>query len=443
MGIGKRIRIKDAYKDDVGRGRIRIDPFIIKELELKTGDAIEISNPIRDKKTAALLFPGMEEDKDSNAIRIDSLLRRNLNVSIDDLIEIRKIKALPADHLTFAGLGESIIIRKSEQLVRMLENRILTKDDLISFNAMGRRMDLKVIGFSPKTDAVRIHLGTKISISEKKYKELIEIENRKVSYNDIGGLNNEIQKVRDIVELPLKHPELFKAMGIAPPKSILLHGPPGTGKTLLVRAVAYTADAHFIHITGPELLSKFHGQSEENLRKIFEEAKEMAPSIIFIDQLDSITPNRDKLTSQRERGLIAQLLSLLDGFEARGDIIFIAETNKIDHIDSSFRRPGRFDREIEIKVPDMEGRYEILKIITRPVPLSKDVDLKIIAEKTKGFVGSDLNALVKEAALLPIKEILPQIDYEKPISHEILGKLQIKMEHFLIVLEKIETSSTK
>ena len=442
-GNRKKVRIKDAYKGDAGRGRIRIDPAVINELNLRTGDVIEISHPVILKKTAGLLYPGKIEDKGTNIIRIDSSLRRNIGAALDEIVEIRKIEASLADRITFAGLKESVIIRKSEQLVKMLENRVITKGDILSFNAMGSRIDFIVIDFSPKADAVRIHLDTKISISEKTHKELEELEARRVTYEDIGGLEEEIQKIREMIELPIRHPELFKRIGIDPPKGVLLHGPPGTGKTLLARAVAYETEAHFITISGPEIMSKFYGQSEENLRKVFEEAKEMAPSIIFIDELDSIAPKRGEVTGEVERRVVAQLLSLLDGLEGRGEIIVIGATNRVNDIDPALRRPGRFDREIEIGVPDTDGRYDILLIHTRGMPLYDDIDLRLMAEKTHGFVGADVESLAKEAAMLAIRDLLPRIDLDKPIPPEILMDLQIKMKHFQTALNGIEPSALR
>ncbi|MFX1456408.1 MAG: CDC48 family AAA ATPase [Promethearchaeota archaeon] len=442
-GNGRKVRIRDAYKGDAGRGRIRIDPHVIEEMNLKTGDVIEIINSLTSKKTAALLYPGKDEDRESNAVRIDSSLRRNLNASLDDVVEIRKIDASLADRITFAGVDESVIIRDPNRLVRMLENRVITKGDILSFNAMGRRIDFIVVDYSPRADAVRIHLETKISISEKTHRELIEIESRRVTYEDIGGLEEEIQKIREMIELPIRHPELFKRIGIDPPKGVLLHGPPGTGKTLLARAVAYETEAHFITISGPEIMSKFYGQSEENLRKVFEEAKEMAPSIIFIDELDSIAPKRGEVTGEVERRVVAQLLSLLDGLEGRGEIIVIGATNRVNDIDPALRRPGRFDREIEIGVPDTDGRYDILLIHTRGMPLHTDVDLRLMAEKTHGFVGADVEALAKEAAMLAIRDILPNIDLDKPVPPEVLTDLQIIMKNFNTALNSIEPSALR
>jgi len=442
-GNERKVRIKDAYKGDAGRGRIRIDPDVIIDMNFKTGDVIEIAHPIAGKKTAALLYPGKDEDRGSNSIRIDSSLRRNLGASLDDIVEIKKIDASLADRITFAGVEESIILRRSEQLVRMLENRVITKGDILSFNTMGRRIDFIVVDFAPKAAAVRIHLDTKITISEKTHKELEELESRRVTYEDIGGLEEEIQKIREMIELPIRHPELFKRIGIDPPKGVLLHGPPGTGKTLLARAVAYETEAHFITISGPEIMSKFYGQSEENLRKLFEEAKDMAPSIIFIDELDSIAPKRGEVTGEVERRVVAQLLSLLDGLEGRGEIIVIGATNRVNDIDPALRRPGRFDREIEIGVPDTNGRYEVLLIHTRGMPLHSDVDLRLMAEKTHGFVGADVESLAKEAAMLAIREILPKIDLDKPIPPEILMDLQINMKDFQTALNGIEPSALR
>jgi transitional endoplasmic reticulum ATPase len=442
-GGGKKVRVKDAPKEDAGRGIVRIDPKIIKEMNFRTGDVIEISHGTIEKKTAALLYPGRQEDKGTNIIRIDPSLRRNISASIDDIVEIRKIEASLADKVTFAGLQEAVILRTPQQLARKLENRVITKGDILSFYSYGRRVDLVVVDFIPKSDAVRIHLDTKILLSEKSHKEIIEMEKTRVTYEDIGGLEEEIQKIREMIELPIRHPELFKRIGVDPPKGVLLHGPPGTGKTLLARAVAYETDAHFITISGPEIMSKFYGQSEENLRKVFEEAKELAPSIIFIDELDSIAPKRGEVTGEVERRVVAQLLSLMDGLEGRGEIIVIGATNRVNDIDPALRRPGRFDREIEIGVPDTDGRYEILLIHTRGMPLYQDVELRSMAERTHGFVGADVEALAKEAAMLSIREILPKINLDKPIPPEILSNLQIKMVHFETALNSIEPSALR
>ena len=460
---GKKVlRIKDAFKEDAGRGIIRLAPDVLNEFGFKAGDVIEISHPKTNKKTAALLSPGRIEDKGTNVIRMDPSERRNISASIDDYVEVRKITSSPAESITFTGLNGSFLIRDTQQLAIKLEKRIITRGDSLSFYAMGRRVDLVIVDYTPKSDAVRITLDTKIELTDKKVEDFLDTEEAKVeyeaisdlekemrkiaamvTYEDIGGLESEIQKIREMIELPIRHPELFEKIGIDPPKGVLLYGAPGTGKTLLARAVAYETDAHFISISGPEIMSKFFGQSEENLRKIFDEAKEKSPSIIFLDELDSIASKRDEGKSQVESRVVAQLLSLMDGLEGRGEVIIIGATNKINNIDIALRRPGRFDREIEINVPDINGRYEILLIHTRGMPLYKDVDLRLLAEKTHGFVGSDIQALAKEAAMLSIREIIPQINLDIPIPQEILQNLKIEMKHFLDALTGIEPSALR
>jgi len=455
-----KLRVKDAFKEDAGRGIVRIDPEVISELDLKIGDIIRINHPIINKKTVAILSTGRSEDKGVYVIRMDPSLRRNLEASIDDLVEIKKIDASPAKSITFAGLNSSLVPRDPQALARKLENRVITMGDNLSFYAMAHRIDLAVIDYIPKAEAVIINLDTKIFFTDQtqnsqvknavvKYEQISDIEEKlqrireKVTYEDIGGLEGTIQKIREIIELPIRHPELFERIGIEPPKGVLLHGPPGTGKTLLAKAVASETDAHFISISGPEIMSKFFGQSEENLRKVFEEAKIQAPSIIFLDELDSIAPKREEGKSQVESRIVAQLLSLMDGLETRGEIIIIAATNKINNVDIALRRPGRFDREIEIKVPDINGRYEILLIHTRGIPLDKNVDLKEIAEKTHGFIGADIKALCKEAAMLAIREVIPEIDLDKPIPEDVLIQLKIKMRHFIDALSSVEPSALR
>ncbi|MBD3212976.1 MAG: CDC48 family AAA ATPase [Candidatus Lokiarchaeota archaeon] len=439
----RNLRVKDAFKQDSGKGIVRIDPDIMKELNLKNRDVIQITHPATHKKTAALLQTGKEEDRGKGIIRIDPSLRRNIDCSIDDLVKIKKISTKPAEEVIFAGIEEAIMLRSSQQLVRKLENRVITKEDILSFYSYGHRVDLIVVDFTPKVKAIRITLETKIILSEKTHKELKDVEKSRITYEDIGGLEGTIQKIREMIELPIRHPELFKRIGISPPKGVLLHGPPGTGKTLLARAVAYETDAHFITISGPEITSKFYGQSEENLRKVFDKAIERAPSIIFIDEMDSIAPKRGEVVGEVERRVVAQLLALMDGLKQRGEIIVIGATNRVNAIDEALRRPGRFDREIEIGVPDMEGRYEILLIHTRGMPLQDNVNLKEIAKKTHGFVGADIESLAKEAAMLAIRDIIPQIDLEQPIPLDILNSLKIEMKHFLSALNMIEPSALR
>ncbi|MFX1590410.1 MAG: CDC48 family AAA ATPase, partial [Promethearchaeota archaeon] len=425
------------------------------------GDAIRISHPFVNKRTVALLSSGRIEDNGTQVIRMDPSLRRNLNASIDDLVEIKKIEVDLAGSISFAGLNSSLIPRDPQALARKLENRVVTLGDTLSFYAMGHRIDIAVVNYTPKTEAVKISLNTNIEFTEKpqnitetkknviKYEKISDIEEKlqeireKVTYEDIGGLEALIQKIREIIELPIRHPELFERIGIEPPNGVLLYGPPGTGKTLLAKAVASETDANFISISGPEIMSKFFGQSEENLRNLFEEAKENSPSIIFLDELDSLAPKRDEGKNQVESRVVAQLLSLMDGLKGRGEVIVIGATNKVNNIDIALRRPGRFDREIEIKVPDNNGRFEILLIHTRGMPLSEDVNLRLIAEKTHGFVGADIKSLCKEAAFLAIREIIPEIDLDEPVPEIVLNQLKIKMSHFLEALTNIEPSALR
>ncbi len=437
-----RLRVRDAFKEDSGAGRVRIDAEIAKSLKLQNGDAIEIVNPTTKSRTVGLLFPSKQEDESTGIIRLDQYLRRNINIAIDDIVEIRKIKAVAAEEVKLAGLKEAVII-SPKYLANVLENRVITNGDILTFYNYNKRYDFVVVDFFPKAEAVQIQLDSKITFSKETHKELIEREKIRVSYEDIGGLGDEIQKIREMIELPIRHPELFKRIGIDPPKGVLLHGPPGTGKTLLARAVAFETEAHFITISGPEIMSKFYGQSEENLRKVFEEAKKEAPSIIFIDELDSIAPKRGEVTGEVERRVVAQLLSLLDGLEGRGEVIVIGATNRVNDIDPALRRPGRFDREIEIGVPDTSGRHEILQIHTRGMPLDEKVNLKEISEKTHGFVGADIEALAKEAAMLAIREILPKINLDKPIPFEVLDSIKIKMDNFTTALSSIEPSALR
>ncbi|MFW9948993.1 MAG: AAA family ATPase [Candidatus Thorarchaeota archaeon] len=459
--MNKKLRIKDAFKEDAGRGIIRIDSDVINELNLKVGNAVQITHPIQKKHTTALLASSKNEDRGKRIIRMDPSLRRNLNASIDDYVEIIKIEAEFAESVTFAGLNSSMIPRDPQALARKLENRVMTRGDSLSFYAMAHRIDLVVIDYTPKAVAVKINLNTRVIFSDKPlnetstpkakvvYEEVKRLEEKlqkisdKITYEDIGGLEGSIQKIREMIELPIKHPELFERIGIDPPKGVLLHGPPGTGKTLLAKAVAYETDSHFISISGPEIMSKFFGQSEENLRKVFEDGKSNSPSIIFLDELDSIAPKREEGKSQVESRVVAQLLSLMDGLEGRGEVIVIGATNKVNSIDPALRRPGRFDREIEIKVPDTKGRYEILQIHTRGMPLEKAVNITSISERTHGFVGADIKVLCKEAAMLAIRNIIPHIDLEKPIPEVVLNNLEIKMSHFLEALNSIEPSALR
>jgi transitional endoplasmic reticulum ATPase len=320
----------------------------------------------------------------------------------------------------------------------------VTQGDIVSFMIMGQRIEFVVSNYRPKADAVIITLKTKVSVSREPVSEDLKTRSKsRVSYEDIGGLDEEIKKIREMIELPLRHPEIFARIGVSPPKGVLLYGPPGTGKTLLARAVANETDAHFINLSGPEIMSKFYGASEENLRKIFKEAQDKAPSIIFIDEIDSIAPKREEVTGEVERRVVAQLLALMDGLESRGEVVVIGATNRPNSIDPALRRPGRFDREIEIGVPNKDGRYQILQIHTRGMPLAEDTDLEYCAERTHGFVGADLQALAKEAAMRALRRILPEINMDEPVPAETLEKIIITQSDLVDALQEIEPSALR
>ncbi|HHF56109.1 MAG TPA: AAA family ATPase [Thermoplasmatales archaeon] len=433
------LKVEEAKARDVGRGIARIDPEIAEEMGLTPGDVISIEGK---KKTACIYWPGYAEDAGKGIIRIDGITRKNAGVGIDDKVKVRKIVAKTAQKVVFAPTEELRIVGAEEYLAHLLEGHVITKGDKITINIMGRRIDLVATSVSPPADAVIIGATTEIKVSEKVAKEEMKIP--RVTYEDIGGLHDAVRLVREMIELPLKHPELFERLGIEAPKGVLLHGPPGTGKTLLAKAVANETNANFYSLSGPEIMSKYYGESEENLRKVFKEAQENAPSIIFIDEIDSIAPKREEVTGEVERRIVAQLLALMDGLEERGKVVVIGATNRINAIDPALRRPGRFDREIEIGIPDKKGRREILEIHTRGMPLAKDVDLDKLAEMTHGYSGADLAALCKEAAMRALRRILPEIDLEaEEIPAEILEKLEVTEKDFYDAFKSMSPSALR
>jgi len=433
------IRVAEAQTRDVGRGIARVDPEVISKMGWATGDAIEIQGR---KKTFALLWPAQQVDSGRGIIRIDGSTRNNAGIGIDDKVVVKRIEASLAEHVTLAPTEPLRITGGEEYLGQLLYGRIIGKGDEIAISVMNRRIDLIVTRVEPNASAAIVNENTEISISEEVAKPQRNLP--RVTYEDIGGLRGEIVKVREMIELPMKHPELFERLGIEAPKGVLLHGPPGTGKTLLAKAVANETNAHFISITGPEIMGKYYGESEERLRQIFEEAEKNAPSIVFIDEIDSIAPKREEVTGEVEKRVVAQLLSLMDGMESRGKVVVIAATNRPNAIDPALRRPGRFDREIEIGVPDSKGRLEILQIHTRGMPLTEDVDLQKLASSSHGFVGADLGALAKEAAMRSLRRVLPSIDLEKKsIPAEVLNKIVVKMSDFQDALTEIEPSAMR
>jgi len=434
------LRVAEAHGRDVGRGIARIDPKIVEEMGLVPGDVVEISGK---RRTVALVWPGYAEDYGKGLIRIDGYIRNNAGVSIDEKVTVMKIEAKKAIKITLAPTEPLRIMGAEEYLRHLLEGRVVTRGDLIPLGIMGRKIDLTVISVQPVASAVIISSDTEIVISEGKAEAAIR-EIPRVTYEDIGGLSEAIKKIREMVELPLKYPEIFERLGIEAPKGVLLYGPPGTGKTLLAKAVANETNAAFFSISGPEIMSKYYGESEERLREIFKQAEENAPSIIFIDEIDAIAPKREEVTGEVEKRVVSQLLALMDGLKPRGRVVVIGATNRPNALDPALRRPGRFDREIEIGVPNKKGRLEILQIHTRGMPLADDVDLERIASITHGFVGADIEALCKEAAIRALRRVIPEIDFEKEkIPAETLNKISVTMNDFMEALKDVEPSAMR
>ena len=432
------LKVLEAYTRDVGRGVARIDYDSMDSLSASTGDVIEIRGK---RRTVAKCLPLYPSDEGKGIIRVDGLVRNNAGVAIGDTVVVRKIKAVPAEKVIVAPL-EAIPPIDERYLADALESVPLIKGDNVMVPYFGGRLTFQVIGVTPASaEAVLVTQKAIFSIAEKG-EALRGVP--QVAYEDIGGLKDEIQKVREMIELPLRHPEIFEKLGIEAPKGVLLYGPPGTGKTLLAKAVANESNAHFISISGPEIMSKFYGESEARLREIFKEAKEKAPSITFVDEIDSIAPKREEVTGEVERRVVSQLLSLMDGLEARGKVIVIAATNRPNAIDPALRRPGRFDREIEIKVPDKRGRLEILQIHARNMPLDTDVDQDKVAAVTHGFVGADLEYLCKEAAMKCLRRLLPELNLEdEKIPPETLEKLIITMSDFENAIKEVTPSAMR
>jgi len=420
------LRVAESKQRDVGRGKVRIDADAMKAIGVSVGDIIEIEGK---RKTAAIVWPAYTEDQGMDIIRMDGLIRKNASVGIGEKVTIRKAEAKVATLVKLAPLSFTITVDSG--FVSFVKRRVadmpLVEGDNVLIPVLGQAIPFSVVSTKP-AGIVMVTEESSLTILEKPT-EAAKVP--RVTYEDIGGLEEPIRKVREMVELPLKHPELFKRLGIDPPKGVLLYGPPGCGKTLLAKVVANETEAYFIAINGPEVMSKFYGESEQKLREFFEEAKQHAPAIIFIDELDAIAPKREEVTGEVEKRVVAQLLALMDGLEARGDVIVIGATNRQNALDPALRRPGRFDREIEIGVPSATERYEIFQVHTRNMPLTKDVDLKHIASLTHGFVGADIAALCREAAMKSLRRYLPEIDIQQErIPPEIVEKLEIRMEDF-------------
>jgi len=431
------LKVLEAYTRDVGRGVARIDYDSMDSLSASTGDVIEIKGK---RRTVAKCLPLYPSDEGKGIIRVDGLVRNNAGIAIGDTVAVRKIKAVAAEKVVVAPL-EAIPPIDERYLADALESVPLIKGDNVMVPYFGGRLTFQVIGVTPAADAVLVTQKTVFHIAEKG-ETLRGVP--QVTYEDIGGLTDEIKKVREMIELPLRHPEIFEKLGIEAPKGVLLYGPPGTGKTLLAKAVANESNAHFISISGPEIMSKFYGESEARLREIFKEAREKSPSIIFIDEIDSIAPKREEVTGEVERRVVSQMLSLMDGLEARGKVIVIAATNRPNALDPALRRPGRFDREIEIRVPDKKGRKDILMIHTRNMPLTEDVNLEKIAAISHGYVGADLEYLCKEAAMKCLRRLLPELNLEdEKLPPETLDKLIVNGDDYQNALREITPSGMR
>ena len=434
-------KVREAATRDVGRGIIRIDPQIAERMNISAGDALKI---IGKRHTAAIYWPGYTRDRNTGIARMDGSTRRNAGVGIDDTIEITLIEPKKATRIELAPIQNLRIQAGARHINHILMDRVLTKGDFIEIPVYNQRIILVVSKISPSKEAVIMQDSTRVTVSQTPVKDVQQESFQRIRYEDIGGLSDEIQKVREMIELPMKHPELFKRLGITRPRGVLLHGPPGTGKTLLAKAVATETESHFISVSGPEFMSKFYGESEQRIRQFFDEAKENAPSIIFIDEIDSIAPKRSEVTGEVERRVVAQLLSNMDGLSDRGDVVVIGATNRVNALDTAIRRGGRFDREIEIGIPNKHGREEILLIHTRGMPLAEDVNLEYLAEVTHGFVGADLDQLTKEAAMHSIRKVIPRLNLEEDtIPANILSELEVTQNDFSEALLGIHPSALR
>jgi transitional endoplasmic reticulum ATPase len=434
------LRVGDARQRDVGRGIARIDQRTMQKLGISAGDVIEICGK---RTTSAIAWPAYSEDQNRDILRIDGFSRKNAGVAINEYVVVRPAKVKTALSLTLAPVDMRLNV--DEDFTNFVKNRLmertLVEGDTTLVMMLGHAIPFTVTKTRPH-GICKITAETRLTILNEPAPEGKGLP--RTTYEDVGGLHEEIQRVREMVELPLRHPELFQRLGIDPPKGVLLHGPPGCGKTLLARAVANESEANFFSINGPEIMSKFYGESEARLREIFQQAQQNAPSIIFIDELDAIAPKREEVTGEVERRVVAQLLALMDGLSSRGNVIVIGATNRPGALDPALRRPGRFDREIEIGVPDKQGRNEILQIHTRGMPLAEDVDLKKLAEMTHGYTGADVSALGRETAMKALRRYLPQINLEdERIPPSVLEKMEVTMDDFTSAYKEVTPTAMR
>jgi transitional endoplasmic reticulum ATPase len=435
-----RLRVAEAKQRDAGRGKARIDDEAMRFLTIVAGDVIAIQGK---RETAAVAWPAYQEDQDRNVIRIDGLLRKNAGASINEYVMIAKADVKDATAVTLAPVDMRLNVDKDFK--NFVQSRLLefplVEGDSIFVVILGSAIPFTVVRSRPH-GIVKITQSTNLQVLGEPTVSAKGIP--RVTYEDIGGLHEEIRRTREMIELPLRHPELFQRLGIEPPKGVLLYGPPGCGKTLLAKAVANESEANFFSINGPEIMSKFYGESEKRLREIFEKAQKNSPSIIFIDELDAIAPKREEVTGEVERRVVAQLLALMDGLEARGNIIVIGATNRVNAIDPALRRPGRFDREIELGVPDRPGRLEVLQIHTRGMPLATDVDLTNLSAITHGYTGADIAALCREAAMKALRRYLPEINLEEQhIPPELLERMEVNADDFIMAFQEITPTAMR
>jgi transitional endoplasmic reticulum ATPase len=435
------LKIEEIPQQHVGKGRAIIDPKIIEDTKWDTGQILELTY---NKKTHVKLWPGSTEDYGSGIIKIDGITRHNIGGGIGDKITIKSVEAVEAVQIVLSPTEKVQVPEDDIQefMINKYLNHVFTTSDAITLPfQMGVKIQFIVTSTKPAKPVI---VTEKTEFKVGSMTKAIDSSIPRITYDELGGLKNEVQKIREMVELPMRHPELFEKIGIEAPKGVLLYGPPGTGKTLLAKAVAGETNANFTSLSGPEIMGKYYGESEERLREIFKQAEENAPSIIFIDEIDSIAPKREEVTGEVEKRIVSQLLTLMDGMKSRGKVVVIAATNRPDSIDPALRRPGRFDREIEIGIPDDEGRFEILNIHTRGMPIEEKVDLKAISKITHGFVGADLEALVKEAAMRSLRRVMPEIDFDQEkVPQKILEKIVITNEDFRDSLKEVRPSALR
>src|SRR5660397_99327 len=433
------LRVAEAHHRDVGRDIARIDRDIMEQIGILSGDVVMV---VGKEKACVIVAPGYPEDQGMDLIRIDGNIRGNARVGIDDKIYLQKSTPQVAKRVVLAPTEQIRLVGGPQYLIRLLEGRPVTKGQRLRIETVSNPLSFIVISTQPPSPVI-VSRTTSLVVKEEVIEE-IEVHQTHLTYEDIGGLRREIGLIREMIELPLRHPELFEKLGIEPPKGVMLHGPPGTGKTMIAKAVANETDANFVSISGPEIMSKFYGESEKHIREIFEEAEKNTPAIIFIDEIDSIAPKRAEVTGEVERRVVAQLLSLMDGLKSTKNVIVIGSTIRPEALDMALRRPGRFDREIDLRAPDREGRFEIFQIHTRGMPLAEDVKLDDLADRTYGFVGADIAALWREAAMTSLRRVLPEIDLEnKVIPKETLDKLIINASDFEDVMKEVQPSALR